>query len=78
VAALLSENSVNLSNVDNGVLEKHDVHLLDLGLRIVLLKRIVKTFAQNLEVANFLIVVVVIITILEEINKDSISLLSIF
>jgi hypothetical protein len=60
--------------VDDGVLEKHDVHLLDLGLRIVLLKRIVKTFAQNLEVANFLIVVVFIITILEEINKDSISL----
>jgi len=76
VAALLAENSVNLGDVDNGVLEKHDVHLLDLGLRVVLGQRFVETFAQNLEVTHFLIVVVVFVT-LEEVNKNGINFLSV-
>jgi hypothetical protein len=75
MTTLLAEDTVDLGNVDDSVLKKHNVHLLNLGLLVVLGQAIVQTLPESLEVRDFFVVVVIVS--LQEINENGINISSI-
>jgi len=72
MTTLLAEDTVDLGNVDDSVLKKHNVHLLNLGLLVVLSQAIVQTLPESLEVRDFFVVVVIVS--LQEINENGINI----
>ena len=72
VTALQVDNTDDLGDVNDGILEKHNIHLGDLGLLVVRFKGVIEFVAQFIEVGNFFVNLAFTLGIEEEVDKDSV------